>query len=169
LTEAVCDAGPLIHLHEIGILEALAVFTTIHVPGAVWQEAIERHGVPGGRLLEVATIERHEIGDASAHFAERERLEHLQRGDVECLHLCATTGKSLLLTDDLAVRKVASTRGIVPVGSLGVIIRAYREGMIGRLEAEAHLEALYSQSSLFVTRTIVDLAIRRLRERTQLR
>jgi predicted nucleic acid-binding protein len=35
---AVADAGPLIHLSEIGVLTLLHVFDAIHVPHAVWLE-----------------------------------------------------------------------------------------------------------------------------------
>lgn len=34
----VCDAGPLIHLHELGCLELLADFPTVLVPETVWRE-----------------------------------------------------------------------------------------------------------------------------------
>jgi hypothetical protein len=47
--------------------------------------------------------------------------------------------------------------GVIPVGSLGVIVGAYHKGYMTLIEAEQHLVALYSVSSLFVTRTIVEL------------
>jgi predicted nucleic acid-binding protein len=34
----VCDAGPLIHLDEVGCLDVLADFAEVLVPEAVWQE-----------------------------------------------------------------------------------------------------------------------------------
>jgi predicted nucleic acid-binding protein len=38
----VCDAGPLIHLHEISALDLLADFGRVLVPAAVWRE-VQRH------------------------------------------------------------------------------------------------------------------------------
>jgi len=38
---AICDAGPLIHLDELGSLDLLADFQ-VWVPDAVWQE-VQRH------------------------------------------------------------------------------------------------------------------------------
>lgn len=35
---AVADAGPLIHLTEIGCLPFLHIFDILHVPEAVWSE-----------------------------------------------------------------------------------------------------------------------------------
>ncbi len=37
---AVADAGPLIHLGEIGCLDFLQVFELLHIPDAVWQETV---------------------------------------------------------------------------------------------------------------------------------
>jgi hypothetical protein len=52
------------------------------------------------------------------------------------------------------------------VGSLGVIAKAYRLGHVSQAEAERHMTNLYDVSSLFVTRTIVELAIEQLRAPT---
>jgi hypothetical protein len=38
----VCDAGPLIHLDELGVLDLLEDFDTVLVPDAVWNE-VQRH------------------------------------------------------------------------------------------------------------------------------
>lgn len=40
--DVVCDAGPLIHLGEVGCPDLLADFRTIFVPEQVWEE-VERH------------------------------------------------------------------------------------------------------------------------------
>ena len=42
LKAAVVDAGPLIHLSEIGCVQHLQIFKTIHIPNAVWSETIEQ-------------------------------------------------------------------------------------------------------------------------------
>ena len=38
----ICDAGPLIHLEELGCLDLLRDFGAVQVPDAVWQE-VQRH------------------------------------------------------------------------------------------------------------------------------
>ena len=38
----VCDAGPVIHLDELGCLNLLSDFTEILIPEAVWSE-VQRH------------------------------------------------------------------------------------------------------------------------------
>jgi predicted nucleic acid-binding protein len=71
-------------------------------------------------------------------------------------------GVPILLTDDLAVREAAKHLNLTPVGSLGIVARAYRLGYLSLSDAERHIANLYDVSSLFVTRTIVDLAIEQL-------
>jgi hypothetical protein len=41
-TIVVCDAGPLIHLDELGCLDLLSDFLQVLVPDAVWNE-VARH------------------------------------------------------------------------------------------------------------------------------
>ena len=68
------------------------------------------------------------------------------------------------MTDDLSVREAAKQLSLAPVGSLGIVVRAYRVRHISLADAERYLNAFYDTSSLFVTRVIVDLAIEQLRE-----
>ena len=53
---------------------------------------------------------------------------------------------------------------IVPVGSLGIIVKAYVRGLIGLDEAETYIWALQDSTSLYVTRAIVELAIEQVRK-----
>jgi len=38
MSEAILDAGPLIHLAELDALDILSDFTSLYVPDAVWEE-----------------------------------------------------------------------------------------------------------------------------------
>ena len=57
----------------------------------------------------------------------------------------------------------AKAAGIRPVGSLGIVVRAFHLGRIPLPEAEDALDQLYTASTLFVTRAIVELAVEQLR------
>jgi len=69
----------------------------------------------------------------------------------------------MLLTDDMAVRDAARRLHIVPVGSLGIVVSAFKRKEITLQEAERYIGDLYDVSSLFVTRVIAELAIEQLR------
>jgi predicted nucleic acid-binding protein len=160
--DVVSDAGPLIHLAEIDCLSLLVVFENLHVPETICREVFN-HGLSwadvfGMGLVQQYTLSRSEV----AQFIKANNLEGLHHGEQECLYLCKQTGIQVLLTDDLAVRESARHLNLIPVGSLGVVVKAYRVGQISRSAAESYLNNLYQVSSLFVTRTIVELAIEQL-------
>jgi hypothetical protein len=91
-------------------------------------------------------------------------LADLHAGECQCLYLCQQLPVSLILTDDLAVRDASTRLGFTPVGSLGIVVRAYRQTLITLADAEHAINQLYDVSSLFVTRAIVDVAIEQLRQ-----
>lgn len=130
----------------------------------VWAETVGRGRVAEHALTALAPITRHasESGAVSA-FRDFNGLNHLQAGELHALHACRTVGTDIILTDDLAVRRAADKFGITPVGSVGIVARAYRQGLIPLSEAELTINQLYRTSSLFVTRAIVELAIEQLR------
>lgn len=163
LSTAVADAGPLIHLTEIGGLPLLRVFDILHIPDAVWRETVGHGRVEQGDVLGLGTVQRHTLSHSEViQFTQEKGYEELQDGEQECLYLCQQAGVSILLTDDLAVREQAKRLNVTPVGSLGVVVRAYRDGQISLASAERHITDLYDVSSLFVTRAIVELAIEHL-------
>lgn len=164
---SIADAGPIIHLHEIGALSFLRLFETVHVPGAVWKETIGKKRVPVDRLEALEVVQRHEVAsDEIDSFVERENLDHLQSGEQECLLLLSQQSVDLVLTDDLAVRETVKEMGITPVGSLGVVVRAYREEWIALHEAERLLRELHEKSTLFVTAALIEKAIGTIREQS---
>lgn len=163
VSDVVADAGPIIHLSEIGCLTHLRVFDTLHIPDAVWSETVGQDRIPQEDLLEMSTVRRHTLSRSEvARFIQENGLEHLHDGERECLYLCRQMGMPVLLTDDLSVREAAKRLGLTPVGSLGIVIKAYHLRRISLADAKRHLADLYDVSSLFVTRAIVELAIERL-------
>jgi len=162
LKEAVTDSGPLIHLAEIGCLQLLSIFNILHIPHAVWLETVEQGRFSERDLFAATNIQRYELSHSEVNqFIEQSKIVELHAGEQECLLLCQAKKITILLTDDMAVRNAAKRLDVIPVGSLGV--KAYERGKISLQDAEHYIENLYSISSLFVTRTIADLAIEKLR------
>ena len=82
----------------------------------------------------------------------------LDVGELDCLALCPRHPGVIFLTDDLAARREAQRLGFAVHGSVGVIVRAFRVGLLTRPEADAQLVALRDCRSLFVSKAIIDLA-----------
>lgn len=165
MTSAVADAGPLIHLAEIRACRLLNVFAELHIPRAVELETVGQGRVSLDDLAALTNLRWHQAAIPNlSEFVQNHDLGDLQAGEQEALALGVQLGVSVLLTDDLSVREAARRLNLTPVGSLGVIVRAYRNQWLSLTEAEDHLNRLQATSSLFVTPEIVKLAIEQLRQ-----
>ncbi len=123
--KVVCDAGPLIHLDELGCLDLLADFRAILVPEQVWWE-VERHRP---HTLEPAglTIQRISIAiSEDAPFQALVRALALDLGEQAALSLMALHSDVILLTDDAAARLAAKGLGYRVHGTIGILLRAVR-------------------------------------------
>jgi len=160
----VSDTGPLIHLSEIGCVHLLEIFHTIYVPESVQGEYYKHKRASDPDFFElknitIARVQHEEVSD----FINRHGLNNLHSGERDCLYLCQEFCIDTILTDDLAVRDAAKNLGITPVGSLGIVARLFKEQFIPLDQAEKFLLNLYQTSSLYVTKTLVDLVIEELR------
>jgi predicted nucleic acid-binding protein len=142
----------------------MQIFDPLYISDGVWSETVNQGRVPREALQTFNWIQRHALSLPELDkFVQDNGLQNLQLGELECLFLCENTGIQTLLTDDLAVREVAKKRNLIPVGSLGIIVRAYRLGHVTLEDAEQYLNELFDTSSLYVTRAIVEIAIESLR------
>jgi hypothetical protein len=64
LNTAVADAGPLIHLSEIGCLSVMCIFDILHVPEAVWSETVIQGRVPEADLMGLSVVRRHTLSQS---------------------------------------------------------------------------------------------------------
>ena len=157
IESTVADAGPLIHLHEVGHTDLLRLFDALCIPDAVWEESVGKSRIPP---LSLANVQRYTVAGIDVeNFVQTHALNKLHAGERESLFLCRQLDIPLLLTDDLAVRDAAKRLQVHPIGSLGIVVRGYREGLLPHSEAEQTLVALYEKSSLFVTQAIVEIVI----------
>ncbi|UIP00921.1 nucleic acid-binding protein [Halobaculum sp. CBA1158] len=151
---AVSDAGPLIHLAEMGSLELLSAFDTVLVPETVYRE-VKAGGVPDG-LVDLS----YELVEADE---SRVGTEELDAGERAAIAVAEERGL-VLLTDDLDAREAASDTDVEVRGSIGVIALGYGRGVLDRDEAASRMRALQRETSLFVTEAVVERGIRMLDE-----
>jgi len=164
---AVADSGPLIHLTEIHCIHLLHVFNKLYIPNAVWVETVGQNRISQYDLSDATNIQRHSLPRSEvAQFVKETSITELHTGERECLFLCRQEGISTILTDDMAVRDAAKHMDLIPVGSLGIVVKGYTIRIISLEEAVQYINDLYNVSSLFVTHAIVDLAIEQLRQYT---
>jgi uncharacterized protein len=125
----VSDAGPLIALGRLDLLQVLGVlFTQVQVPDVVVAECMARPGNP----------DTHRIRSALDSWLLQSctlppvLLAGLEAGESAAITRALQIGAALLM-DERAGRAHAEQRGLAVTGTLGVLIRARRRGLIGPL------------------------------------
>jgi predicted nucleic acid-binding protein len=158
----VCDAGPLIHLDELGCVDLLRDFTNLLIPDAVWRE-VGRHrpfllNDPKWKssYRSVPSISDAELDVLSSVFM-------LHRGETEALQLARSRQGAWLLTDDTAARLAAQSLEIRAHGTIGIVIRAIRRNLLSRDEVIQILESIPHCSTLFIKQTLLDSIIEEVR------
>ncbi len=150
----VLDAGPIIHLDEIGCLNLLSDFEPL-VPESVWKE-VEHHRPSAFKKTGVSFIKT----TVGTEKAERVHiLSHafnLDAGEKEALSLCIQHPGSILLTDDTAARLAAKSLNIRSHGTIGILLRAIRRNQLKPIEVIRFLEQIPSTSTLFIKKSFLN-------------
>jgi len=162
LSIVVCDTGPILHLHEVGVLNVLAGAATVVVPRAVRDEL--RELIPGWRRrrprwLTVRGLSAEQRNDPVVRQLARE----LGAGEAEAIALARLLKADWLLTDDAEARVIAQLIGLEVHGSLGVILWGAATGRLAEAEASDALNRL-RRSSLWISTTVFEEARRALRK-----
>lgn len=160
------DAGPIIHLEEIQRREPWGLFDGALVPEPVAAELLQAPEKPGAALVKKPSFDPvpvdREVQDVATMFAMRHEISF---ADGTVLAVALRDEVELVATDDLDLRDAARVEGLQPVGSIGLLLRATREGLLDEDLAREALTALLEASSLFLTPALVDKAQRALSDR----
>lgn len=163
--DVVCDAGPLIHLDELGCLDLLTDFHCVFVPEQVWQE-VERHRASALKQREVTLQEVPVVISPKAPFQTLVRALALAIGEQAALSLMAHHPQAILLTDDAAARLAAVTLGYRVHGTIGILLRAIRRQQRARDEILIILRQLPGHSTLHIRPSLLQEIIAKLESST---
>jgi len=155
----VCDAGPLIHLDEVGSVELLVDFSQVLVPPAVWEEVTKHRQ----NALIHSAVRFHKVaptGILSVELDVLSRLLGLHRGEQEALQVAQAHPGCLLLTDDTAARLAARNLGVAGHGTIGVLLRAIRRNQKTKDEVVTLLRSMPTASTLHVRPSLLENIIR---------
>lgn len=154
MSDAITDTGPILHLSEIDRLDALNVFARIMMSRLVLQE-LEKHNVTRGsfdnQLFELVIVDVPEakwqplmqmLGQPVIHAADAQVFVVAQESDF----------RTPVLTDDLALRRRLDNVNATSVGTIGVLIRAYKQSLFNRQELDSSIDALFTLSTLHASR-----------------
>jgi len=139
----VSDADVLIHLSKLKKLSLLqSLYKEVAVPDYVKSEILLKEDTELEKafnsFLKVFAISK----DKAQDIAKRHNI-HVGEAHVKVLgeEMKAT----LFLSNERKVRKAAKEEGFAVVGTIGIILKAMKDGLIDRAEAASILEKLKAQ------------------------
>lgn len=148
MSEAVLDAGPLIHLAELEALDTLVDFSMLFVPMAV-KEEVECHE-PRALKHPDLSLQYVFAPPPLPSLLAMGRALALDKGEMEALSLMDLHPKAIFLTDDSAARLAAEHLGIKAHGTIGILIRSVGKGHRTERDVIALLRGLRSRSTLYI-------------------
>lgn len=154
-SKAAIDTGPLMHFCELEKHGLLRDIAELHTTAEVFNELSDNH-----QNLVKPFLRLHDLTEQQKNVTKFlvERFE-LQMGEATAISLAKGENIGLFLTDDLAARIIAKRMGLEPHGTLGMLVRAFRIGVLSKSETIALLHKLPS-TTLFITTDLIQWAVK---------
>ena len=130
----VSDTTTLSNLLLIGHIDLLQkLYGSISIPTAVRDELrnLVSHRTQVDQFLNQPWVAVHSIGQKEYALLLRQQLDI---GEAEAIALVVEMNADLLIVDELKGRAVAKSLGLAVIGTLGILVAAKREGLIGQVE-----------------------------------
>ena len=153
MRKVILNTTPMIALSEIGKLYLFKeLYGEVYIPEAVYEEVKSEPAYSDVRKnsdwIHVTTVT-----DDSNRFFFKSRLH---AGEVEVMMLALETNADLVVLDDNLARKTAKYMGLTITGTLGVVIKAKKEGLINN--AGEVFDKLIN-SGLFISDEVKEIAL----------
>lgn len=128
----VCNSTVIIAFSFLGLLDILKLlYREIIIAQEVYDELVRGEGRPGSEIKDLEWIRIRAISDARL----KEYLGfNLDKGEAETIALSEEIKADLALLDDYWARKFAERRNLTISGTLGVLIKAKKKGMVDRIK-----------------------------------
>jgi len=152
----VSNTSPLLYLHQVGHLDLLRnLYGRVWIPPAVEEElrmGAERGiAIPDVQILEWLDVQS--LRDTTLLPV----VTDLGPGEVEAIALALSSPGSLLILDDKLGRRIARLNGVTITGTLGVLVKAKREGLLPSIASS--IEAL-RRTTMYLTQELIETALR---------
>ena len=155
-TAAIADSGPLICLARINQLELLPrLFTKILVPPEVWDEVTVR-GKDHPGAYEVSLVTWMTIQAPDPQLVKPLSIL-VDAGEAQAIALAQTTDDCTILLDDARARKIAHRLNIKQIGTIGLLLRAKRRGLVETIRP--HIDALV-ENGIYIRKELIDAVLK---------
>ncbi len=153
----VSDAGPLMALAKLNLLHLLKqLYGRVWFPRSVYEEAVLKGiqwGFEDAHTLHLFLTQEGwqptEVNDLPETLASL----HLDRGEQESIAL-AIALNALLLIDEERGREAARQQGLKVRGTLGVLVQAYRSGVITADQLRFYFRQIEERTDIWISPTL---------------
>ena len=157
--KVVSNTGPILHLNEINFLKSLNIFSRIFIPEEVLVEL---------RKNKVIIPKNVKLIIVKPNFKDTIKIMtnqyNLNLGEAEAISLCLQEKVEYFLTDDLDAREVAKKYNLEVHGTVGIIVRSFKEKIIDKKTAIEKVREMKTKSSLFITQDLIEYIINEINE-----
>lgn len=149
--KVVSNTGPIIHLSEIFLTAALGIFNLVLIPEEVARE-LARNKIIIPKKVVVRPLNAQGKDNTMILMNEH----NLDLGEAQAIALALQEKTDYFLTDDLDAREVGRIFNLEVHGTVGIILRAFREKILTKETALEKVRELQTKSSLFITSDLIE-------------
>jgi predicted nucleic acid-binding protein len=150
------DSSPLIALAIIGQLELLAkLYQRVIIPEKVWEE-ITIHGAGLAGAAAISQLDWLIIQKPASEMVKPLSIL-LDAGEAEAIALAMSLPDSTVLLDDAQARRVAEHFGVNRIGTLGILRRAKKAGLITAIKPYT---VQLQNSGIYMRQNLIDAVLR---------
>jgi predicted nucleic acid-binding protein len=158
----VSNTTPLIGLACIGKFELLhKLFGEIHIPKAVYNEAVVTGREEGGAKREVSGASWIKTVSIQDRLAVDVLLDELDLGEAEAIVLASEIKADWVLMDEKKGRRKLAQLGMPKVGTVGILLKAKQVGLLSVVRPE--LEKL-RQRGFSLSQSVIDTVLQQANE-----
>ena len=154
----VSDTTPLITLMKAAKLDLLRnLFGEVLIPEAVYEEVTTNDNFKDeSDLIKSSNYIKKVVVSRPDHVLRLQRATGLDRGESEAIVYANETKAEIILMDELAGRRVARDMNLTITGSIGILLQAFRYGLISYEETKRTLNVILKANRHISERLIRD-------------
>ena len=158
----VSNTTPLIGLASIQRFDLLRqLFGEVHIPQAVYDEAVVAGREAGGAKWEVSNATWIKTVSVRDRLAVEVMLDELDLGEAETIVLACERGADGVLMDEKKGRRKLTQLGINKVGTVGILLKAKQMGLLSVVQPD--MEQL-RQQGFSLSQAVIDAVLQQANE-----
>jgi predicted nucleic acid-binding protein len=168
-----CDAGPLMTLGKLNRLDLLAgLFGEVQIPRAVYDEVVTQGLTRGAADAVTARLfwqsQHWPIVDVpETMLSAYVPPVSLDPGELEVLALAQSLADPLVLLDDEVARAEVRRLKLRLCGTLGILVRSYRQGLLSLDQAELLIREIAARPDIWIAARLCEQVLASLHRPSQ--